>query len=77
MDEYGEITPKEAETITGKSAVTVRRYFKIFPPQKTVKVVEQMDSEKGIRNPIDIFYKKYKDIFYLGSGKTDMLSWTI
>ena len=30
MDEYGEITPKEAETITRKSAVTVRRYFKML-----------------------------------------------
>lgn len=30
MDKYGEITPKEAETITRKSAVTVRRYFKML-----------------------------------------------
>lgn len=30
MDEYGEIIPKEAETITRKSAVTVRRYFKML-----------------------------------------------
>lgn len=30
MDEYGKITPKEAETITRKSAVTVRRYFKML-----------------------------------------------
>lgn len=30
FDEYGEITPKEAETITRKSAVTVRRYFKML-----------------------------------------------
>ena len=30
MEEHGEITPKEAETITGKSAATVRRYFKIL-----------------------------------------------
>ena len=30
MDEYGEITPKEVETITGKSDVTVRRYFKML-----------------------------------------------
>lgn len=29
MDEYGKITP-EAETITRKSAVTVRRYFKML-----------------------------------------------
>ena len=28
MEEHGKITPKEAETITGKSAATVRRYFK-------------------------------------------------
>ena len=28
MKEHGEITPKEAETITGKSAATVRRYLK-------------------------------------------------
>lgn len=30
MEEHGEIAPKEAETITGKSATTVRRYFKIL-----------------------------------------------
>lgn len=30
MEEHGEITPKEAEKITGKSAATVRRYFKIL-----------------------------------------------
>ena len=30
MEEHGEITPKEAETITGKSAATVRRYFKML-----------------------------------------------
>jgi len=35
MDKYGEITPKEAETITRKSAVTVRRYFKM---QDMVKI---------------------------------------
>ncbi len=30
MEEHGEITPKKAETITGKSAATVRRYFRIL-----------------------------------------------
>ncbi|MBD5462786.1 MAG: hypothetical protein HDR24_06975 [Lachnospiraceae bacterium] len=30
MEEHGEITPKETETITGKSAATVRRYFKML-----------------------------------------------
>ena len=30
MEEHGEITPKEAEAITGKSAATVRRYFKML-----------------------------------------------
>ena len=30
IEEHGEITPKEAETITGKSAATVRRYFKML-----------------------------------------------
>ena len=30
MEEHGEITPKEAEAITEKSAATVRRYFKIL-----------------------------------------------
>ena len=30
MEEHGEITPKEAETITGKSAATVRRYFNML-----------------------------------------------
>ncbi|MEY8390992.1 hypothetical protein AALA98_06420 [Lachnospiraceae bacterium 45-W7] len=30
MEEHGKITPKQAETITGKSAATVRRYFKIL-----------------------------------------------
>ena len=30
MEEHGEITPKVAESITGKSAATVRRYFKML-----------------------------------------------
>ena len=30
MEKYGEITPKEAEAVTGKSAATVRRYFKML-----------------------------------------------
>lgn len=30
MEEYGKITPKEAKNITGKSAATVRRYFKML-----------------------------------------------
>lgn len=30
MEEHGEITPKEAEAVTGKSAATVRRYFKML-----------------------------------------------
>ncbi len=30
MEKHGEITPKEAETVTGKSAATVRRYFKLL-----------------------------------------------
>ena len=30
IEEHGEITPKEAEAITGKSAATVRRYFKML-----------------------------------------------
>ena len=30
MEKHGEITPKEAEAITGKSAATVRRYFKLL-----------------------------------------------
>ncbi len=30
MEQHGEITPKEAETVTGKSAATVRRYFKML-----------------------------------------------
>lgn len=30
MEEHGEITPKEVENISGKSAATVRRYFKIL-----------------------------------------------
>lgn len=30
MEEHGEITSKEAEEVTGKSAVTVRRYFKML-----------------------------------------------
>ncbi|MDE6714091.1 MAG: winged helix-turn-helix transcriptional regulator, partial [Lachnospiraceae bacterium] len=30
MEEHGEITPKEAITITGKSAATVRKYLKIL-----------------------------------------------
>lgn len=39
MEEHGEITPKEAETITGKSAATVRRYFKV-PTDKRYIVAE-------------------------------------
>ncbi len=30
MEQHGEITPKEAEMVTGKSAATVRRYFKML-----------------------------------------------
>lgn len=30
MEEHREITPKEAEAVTGKSAATVRRYFKML-----------------------------------------------
>lgn len=30
MEEHGKITPKEAEAVTGKSAATVRRYFKML-----------------------------------------------
>ena len=30
MEEHGKITPKEAEVVTGKSAATVRRYFKML-----------------------------------------------
>ena len=30
MEEHGEITSKEAETITGKSVATVQRYFKML-----------------------------------------------
>lgn len=30
MEEHREITPKKAENITGKSAATVRRYFKLL-----------------------------------------------
>ena len=30
MEKHGEITPKEAEAVTGKSAATVRRYFKML-----------------------------------------------
>ena len=30
MEEHGEITPKEAEAVTGKSSATVRRYFKML-----------------------------------------------
>lgn len=30
IEEHGEITPKEAEAVTGKSAATVRRYFKML-----------------------------------------------
>lgn len=30
MEEHGEIAPKEAEAVTGKSAATMRRYFKMF-----------------------------------------------
>ena len=30
MEKHGEITPKETEAVTGKSAATVRRYFKML-----------------------------------------------
>jgi ATP-dependent DNA helicase RecG len=30
LEEKGEITPKEAETVSGKSAATVRRYLKML-----------------------------------------------
>lgn len=30
IEEKGEITPKEAEAVSGKSAATVRRYLKIL-----------------------------------------------
>lgn len=30
IEEHGEITPKEAEAVTGKSVPTVRRYFKML-----------------------------------------------
>ena len=36
IEEHGEITPKEAEEITKKSAATVRRYFKILIETKCV-----------------------------------------
>ena len=36
MEEHGKITPKEAETITGKSAATVRRYFKILADTRCI-----------------------------------------
>ena len=36
MEEHGEITPKEAETITGKSTATVRRYFKILADSRYI-----------------------------------------
>ncbi len=36
IEEHGEITPKEAEKITKKSAATVRRYFKILIETKCV-----------------------------------------
>lgn len=38
MEEHGKITPKEAETITGKSAATVRRYFKILANTRYIVV---------------------------------------
>lgn len=36
MEEHGEITPKEAEAVTGKSAATVRRYFKMLAGTKYI-----------------------------------------
>lgn len=51
MDEYGEITPKEAETITRKSAVTVRRYFKMLAD--TIYIVAE-----GSANNIFIVFLK-------------------
>ena len=38
MEQHGEITPKEAETVTGKSAATVRRYLKILADTRYIVV---------------------------------------
>ena len=38
MEEHGEITPKEAEAVTGKSAATVRRYFKMLTGTRYIVV---------------------------------------
>lgn len=38
LDEHGEITSKEAEIITGKSAATVRRYFKMLVDTRYIVV---------------------------------------
>ena len=42
MEEHREITPKKAENITGKSAATVRRYFKLLTDTSYI--------EEGVRN---------------------------
>ncbi len=44
MEEHGEITPKEAEAVTGKSAATVRRYFKILTGTRYI-VAENREDE--------------------------------
>ncbi len=44
MEEHGEITPKEAETIFGKSAATVRRYFKILVDTRYIVAEESTNN---------------------------------
>lgn len=44
MDEYGEITPKKVETITRKSVVTVRRYFKMLADISYIVAEESTDN---------------------------------
>ena len=63
MEEHGEIIPKEAETIIGKSAATVRRYFKIFSDARyivaegsTNNIVYRISMNKS---DMDTFAKKY------------------
>ena len=63
MEEHGEITPKEAESVTGKSAATVRRYFKMLTGTRyivaegsTNNIVYRISMNKS---DMDTFAKKY------------------
>ena len=58
IDEYGEISPKEVENITKKSAATVRRYLKMLVD------TERIVAEGSIKAEIPL-----KQIWMLSEGE--------